>query len=100
NAICNSSGTLGNAFCAGTSSTLVGPFGYQSYNWWNTNFTQLVGTGQALPIPATQTTPATYALDLVSYAGMACRDTVLVTIQPNTATMQASAGPDVTICGG
>ena len=95
-----SSSTQGNVFCAGTNSTLVGPSGYQSYNWWNSNFTQLIGTGQVLPIPSTQTTPATYALDLVSYAGTACRDTVMVNVQPNTTTLQASAGPDKMICGG
>jgi PKD repeat protein len=98
NSSCNSAAS-GTALCPAASSTVTGPHGYQSYAWWNTSFTQNLGNTQILNLSPQPTSPTTYALDLVSYAGPACRDTIMVTVQPNTTIQTAAAGADTTLCG-
>jgi hypothetical protein len=95
---CNS-GATGTTLCPGASSSVVGPYGYQSYAWWNTSFTQNLSNNQTLTLSPQPTVPTTYALDLVSYAGPACRDTIMVTVNPVTNIQSAGAGRDTTLCG-
>jgi gliding motility-associated-like protein len=64
-----------------TSITLQAPFGFSSYNWYDANFTTLVGTGNKLvlnPLPPANTI---YAVEVIPYAGLGCRDTIYTTVK-------------------
>jgi len=93
---CNSI-VKGNKFCPGTTATITGPGGYVGYTWWNSNFTQKIDTTKSITLNPAPTTPTLLALDLISPAGPACRDTVFVTVQPNPA-VPANAGADQLRC--
>jgi hypothetical protein len=91
-------GPIPNKICPGTSATVTGPWGYESYNWWNSNFTQSLGTSQFLTLTPPPTVPTVYALALLPITGPACKDTVFVTVIPQPA-ITGNAGPDATLCG-
>jgi gliding motility-associated-like protein len=91
---------LGSYYCQGSSSVnLTAPFGYQDYYWYNSDFSQLLGTGQYLNLTPPPPAGTVVALDLVPYPGFSCRDTVLTTIQA-AMPPPADAGIDKTICTG
>jgi gliding motility-associated-like protein len=79
---CNSSFIGGNVFCTTLSSlTLTAPSGFAAYNWYDANFSRLLGKNSSLvlqPVPAVGTT---YALEIVPYPGLGCTDTVYTTIK-------------------
>lgn len=72
----------GNTYCNGqTKLTLQAPFGFQGYNWYNSDFSSLLGTGNNLelnPIPPVGTT---FAVEVVPYPGLGCLDTLYTAIQ-------------------
>ena len=60
--------------------TLKGPPGFQTYNWWNQTFSTLLGTGQQIvlnPGPAINTT---IWLEMVPFSNFGCLDTIPVKI--------------------
>ncbi|MFT3934156.1 MAG: gliding motility-associated C-terminal domain-containing protein [Chitinophagaceae bacterium] len=79
---CNAALISGNVSCAGDDSiTLNAPAGFDGYNWYNADFSQLLGTGKSLtlsPLPAEGTV---YALQLSPFASLGCTDTVYTTIK-------------------
>ncbi len=85
-------------FCPDDVSVSVNaPYGYQSYTWYNSNFTQVLGNSQTLtfiPPPATGTQ---VAVVVVPYSGYGCLDT-LYTYLHDTLTYQANAGMDKNSC--
>ena len=87
-------------FCAGTGAlSLQAPFGYKDYIWFNQSLTQQIGTGASLVLSPAPSSVTTYALDVVPYAGMGCRDTIYTTITPAPAP-PANAGDDIVLCSG
>lgn len=97
---CNSPIT-GNVACAGLSTmTLTGPFGFRRYEWYDSNFSQLLDTTATLrlqPIPPIGTR---FALVLTPFLGIGCPDTLYTTIQRSTAPFQFSLKDTVTGCKG
>lgn len=67
--------------------TLTGPPGFQFYNWWNTNFTVLLGTGQQITLNPGPPPNTLYWVEVIPYANFGCLDTLPVRI---TATSTAS----------
>lgn len=59
--------------------TLTGPPGFQSYQWYDATFSNLVGTGQviSMPTPANNTI---FRLVLTPYPGYGCPDTLSTVI--------------------
>ncbi|MGB4935982.1 MAG: PKD-like domain-containing protein [Ferruginibacter sp.] len=60
--------------------TLTAPPGFQFYNWWDSNFVNLLGTGQVLnlnPGPAINTI---IWLEMIPFSSFGCLDTLLVNI--------------------
>jgi gliding motility-associated-like protein len=72
----------GNVYCNGnTSLTLSAPFGFQSYKWYTSDFSGVLGTSNILhlaPIPPVGTR---LALEITPYPGVGCLDTLYTTIQ-------------------
>ena len=89
---------VGASFCPDdTAVQVTAPYGYQSYTWYNSTFTQVLGNQQTLtfiPPPAAGTT---VAVVLVPYSGYGCQDT-LYTELTDTLHYLANAGPDLTSC--
>jgi len=71
----------GAAYCPGsTSVTLNAPPGYQAYNWYNANYTQLLGTGSSITLTPPPPVNSIINIDLVPFPGFGCRDTVYTTV--------------------
>lgn len=90
----------GASFCPGANSVnLTAPFGYQSYTWYDQNLTTVLGTQSTLTINPPPPINTVYALDIVPFPGLGCRDTVFATIRP-AQLPPVDAGPDRLVCSG
>lgn len=97
NTECSSEFT-GATFCPDDTAVLVtGPYGYESYKWFSSDFTQLLGTQQILRLEPPPSSGTMIAVEVNPYAGYGCRDTLYARLV-DTLTLTAYAGPDVTSC--
>ncbi|MBK7374591.1 MAG: PKD domain-containing protein [Chitinophagaceae bacterium] len=97
NSECSSS-FIGATYCPDdTFINVTGPFGYQTYTWWDQTFTTILGNTQVINF--TPPPPPGTILKLVvnPYNGYGCIDTLTATLQ-DTLTIQSVAGPDRTSC--
>jgi gliding motility-associated-like protein len=91
----------GNVYCNGdTELSLVAPFGFQEYKWWNQNFTQGFGTSNILALSPPPPPGTIYAVELIPYPGFGCRDTVYTTIRKSDENLIFNLKPTVTTCEG
>ncbi len=89
---------IGAEFCPDDTSVIVtAPYGYQTYTWYNTSFTQVLGTGQTLVLTPPPATGTTIGVILIPYDGYGCTDT-LYTDLTNTLVYLAQAGSDKISC--
>lgn len=89
---------IGANFCPDDAFVKVtAPYGYQSYTWYNNDFSQVLGNQQTLTLVPPPATGTTVAVVLVPYAGYGCLDT-LYTELTDTLHYLANAGPDKTSC--
>lgn len=97
NSECTSEFT-GSVYCNDdTAVNLTAPYGYQSYKWFNSNFSQVLGYNQTIrftPLPAAGTV---YAVEVTPYHGYGCLDTFYARLV-DTLTVVANAGPDKLSC--
>lgn len=99
NTECSSEFT-GAAYCPDdTAVTLVAPYGYQSYTWYNSGFTQVIGNQQTLYYSPPPPAGTTVAVEVVPYAGYGCLDTLYAVLK-DTLHLAANAGPDAFSCNG
>ncbi len=76
-----SSPISGNTQCASDSSqTLVAPFGFGGYRWFNDNFTKVLGLEQTLTLKPVPTPGTVFAVEITPFSGQGCTDTVYTTI--------------------
>ena len=73
------------------------PYGYQSYTWFNNNFTQVLGTSQTLTLTPPPAAGTQVAVVMIPYNGYGCLDT-LYTYLYDTLTYKANAGIKKTSC--
>jgi gliding motility-associated-like protein len=98
NATC-STPVVGAAYCAGAQAiTLTAPYGFQGYNWYNNDFSVLLGSSQSLVLSPPPPVGTVIALEVIPFIGLGCRDTVFSTLHEETAVV--NAGADVTGCAG
>ncbi len=89
---------VGADFCPDdTAVNVTAPYGYQSYTWYNSTFTQLLGTDQTLTLTPPPAVGTSLAVILVPYNGYGCLDT-LYTQLSDTLNLHANAGPDLVSC--
>lgn len=82
---CSSEPISGNVYCAGAQSvTLTAPYGFATYNWFTTDFSQLLGNQNILNISPAPPSNTTYALVITPYDGVGCQDTLYTTIHAST----------------
>ena len=60
--------------------TLTGPPGFQFYNWWDQNFTTLLGTGQQITLNPGPPIGSLIWLEVIPFNNYGCVDTILVRI--------------------
>jgi gliding motility-associated-like protein len=78
-----------NVNCNGApTTTLSAPPGFQTYQWYNSSYTQ-VATGQSVTI-ATPSTTSQYYVVLTPYAGYGCPDTLSTTVSVSSLIVNAS----------
>ncbi len=89
----------GAAYCSDdTAVNVVGPYGFQSYKWYDQTFTTLLGTGQNLFLQPPPPTGSLLAVEVTPYNGYGCVDTMYA-IMEDTLHLKANAGSDVLLCG-
>ena len=97
NSECSSSFT-GATFCPDdTAINVVAPYGYQFYNWYNSNFTQLLGTAQLLHLSPPPLSGSVIKVECIPFAGYGCTDTLTANLF-DTLTIQPHAGRDTSFC--
>ena len=93
-----SSTFVGAAYChQDTSVQVVAPYGYQSYQWYDISFTQLLGTQQILRLAPPPPNGTTLAVILKPYTGYGCLDTLYAQLY-DTLKIKANAGRDTVAC--
>lgn len=93
-----SSRFVGATFCPDDSAiNVTAPYGYQNYNWYNSTFSQLLGTSQILNLSPPPLSGSSVAVELIPFNGYGCKDTLTATLL-DTLTLQAIAGPDKLAC--
>ncbi|MEI8060168.1 MAG: WG repeat-containing protein, partial [Ferruginibacter sp.] len=60
--------------------TLTGPSGFQTYNWWDSSFSNLIATGQNVILNPGPTINSTVWLEMIPYNNFGCTDTLPVKI--------------------
>jgi len=96
---CSSSPISGNTYCgAAKDVTLTAPFGFATYNWYTSDFSQLLGTNNTLNISPAPTANTTYAVAITPYDGLGCEDTLYTTINVSNNPFNLSVLSEVTGC--
>ena len=89
----------GAAFCPNDAFVSIdAPFGFQSYRWFNSNFSTLLGTGSNLTIRPAPASGTLLAVEVTPYDGYGCKDTIYTRLI-DTLTVRANAGSDGSYCG-
>ncbi|HEY0110567.1 MAG TPA: SprB repeat-containing protein, partial [Fibrella sp.] len=81
--------------CAGTTTTLTAPPGFQTYVWMDSTYSTVVGTGASItiPVPALNTK---YNVVLTPFAGFGCTDTLSTRV--NVSTLSLAGTQDTVVC--
>jgi gliding motility-associated-like protein len=88
----------GSTFCAGdTAVSIVAPFGYKDYAWYNKDFSRLLGNQQIVTISPPPVSGNLIKVIVTPYSGYGCIDT-LNTVLSDTLKITAHAGPDTLVC--
>ncbi|MGB3007948.1 MAG: hypothetical protein WBC06_15645, partial [Chitinophagaceae bacterium] len=80
-----------------TAVQVTAPYGYQSYTWYNNNFTQILGNEQTITFAPPPLLGTNIAVQIVPYNGYGCIDTLYARLN-DTLTVKANAGKDITSC--
>lgn len=89
---------IGASFCPqDTSITVVAPFGYQHYAWYNSDFTVQYMGGTILILNPPPPPGTVLAVVLTPYPGYGCADTLYVELKDNL-NVTVDAGRDTTAC--
>jgi gliding motility-associated-like protein len=84
--------------CTPSFANLSGPGGFEFYNWWDQNFTTLLGSGENITLTPAPALNSTLHVEVIPFNGFGCSDTLEVVVINTVPT--ANAGPDKTICPG
>lgn len=93
-----SSEFVGASYCPDdTAVNVIGPYGYESYTWYNNNFSQVIGSGQNLFLSPPPPVGTSIALQVIPYSGYGCLDTLYAKLV-DTLHEFANAGRDQLSC--
>lgn len=93
-----SSEFVGTTYCIDdTAVNLTAPFGYQTYTWYDNNFTKVLGNQQTIAFHPPPLSGSSYAVTVVPYNGYGCVDT-LHAVLVDSLTVNSNAGTDTLSC--
>lgn len=70
-------------YCVETNSIILNaPYGFQSYTWYNQNYSAVIGNQQTLVLSPPPVTSGVFYVDIVPYPGYGCRDTAQAIVTP------------------
>lgn len=93
-----SSEFVGATYCPDdTAINVTAPYGYQKYNWFNSSFTQGLGSSQSLTFAPPPPAGTTLAVEVIPYNGYGCKDTLYAELI-DTLKLRANAGADGLSC--
>jgi gliding motility-associated-like protein len=76
-----SSPIIGNSYCATqTSVTLKGPEGFAEYQWYNADFSKLIGNEKAVKIAPAPPDQTKFALRVIPFKDLGCIDTLYTVV--------------------
>ncbi|MBL0359218.1 MAG: gliding motility-associated C-terminal domain-containing protein [Chitinophagaceae bacterium] len=78
---------------------LLAPYGFQSYAWYDSSVTEVMGTSQVLTLSPPPVSGTTFAVKLVPYDGYGCASTLFCRVT-DSLTVTADAGKDGLSCNG
>jgi hypothetical protein len=76
---------------------VTAPFGYQSYTWFNNNFSQILGIHRVFSLTRLRRSELAIAVAVEPYNGYGCRDTLYAKLV-DTLTVISNAGRDTLSC--
>ena len=80
-----SSPLSGNVYCDGSNSlTLTAPFGFSGYNWYNADYSTILGTSNTLRLSPPPAPGTIYHVVVSPYPGLGCLDTLTTAIKVST----------------
>jgi len=89
---------IGASFCPDDAQVvLTAPYGYQNYTWYNSTYTQTLGSTQTLTVTPPPASGTVYAVAIVPYDGYGCPDTLLTSVKDDLV-VTADAGRDTVAC--
>ena len=93
-----SSSFVGATFCHDdTTVNVTAPYGYQGYKWFNSTFTQVLGTNQVLNFTPPPAPGTIVGVEVTPYSGYGCKDTLYASLV-DTLTVTSAAGRDTFSC--
>jgi gliding motility-associated-like protein len=88
----------GATFCPDdTAINVIAPYGYESYKWYNSSLTTVLGTDQTLTLTPPPPSGTTLAVSLQPYPGFGCPQTLYTTVR-DSLTVISDAGNDAFSC--
>ncbi len=70
-------------YCIETNSLLLNaPYGFNTYTWYNSNFSAVVGNLQSITLSPPPATAGVFWVDAIPYPGYGCRDTFQAVVKP------------------
>lgn len=93
-----SSEFVGATYCPDdTAINVTAPYGYQGYTWYNSTFTQVLGSQQTIRFSPPPPLGTRIAVELLPYDGYGCLDTLYAQLI-DTLTIKANAGNNAISC--
>ncbi|MES2880897.1 MAG: PKD domain-containing protein [Bacteroidota bacterium] len=85
-------------YCRETNSLILNaPYGFNTYTWYNHDYSAVVGNQQPITLRPPPATSGIFNVDVVPYAGYGCRDTFQAKVTP-LPVPDTPAAADVVLC--
>jgi gliding motility-associated-like protein len=86
-------------YCIETNSLILNaPFGFQTYTWYNEDFSKVMGSGQTFTLSPPPATSGLFYVDVEPYPGFGCRDTLQAFVKPLPVPAIPEADALITLC--
>jgi gliding motility-associated-like protein len=70
-------------YCVETNSLVLNaPYGFQTYTWYNQDYSAIIGQSQSLTLSPPPATSGVFNVDVIPYPGYGCRDTLQAVVTP------------------
>lgn len=70
-------------YCIETNAVILNaPYGFQTYTWYNEDYSAVIGNQQSLTLSPPPATSGVFHVDIVPYPGYGCRDTAQAIVTP------------------